>query len=199
MFRKLLKYLVIFFVGFLIVYQLVLSDLNPMYSSNEYKSLDSFLTKVDVQKHVRIINLYKRIYNVKKYKSGFYSKRNYDNKYPSLIIVRNNKFSLYRVSKVSFVEPIFVLKIERNHSLESCIALNFEMADFLYGNIGVEMASKYYFNKDYSNLNDEELLKLIIMSGNPVLYNPNKAKRREKFENKLRHYKDLIQENKNKE
>lgn len=199
MFRKLLKYLVIFFGGFFIIYHLVLSDLNPMFSSNEYKLLDSSLAEVNIQKHSRIIDLYKRIYKVEGIKNAFFSKRSYMVKYPSLIIANNNKFTLFRASKYNFTRPIFPLKVERNHSLEKCIALNFELADFVNHNFGVEMASKYYFGKDYISLNDEELLKLIIMSENPVLYNPKKEKRRAKLENRIRYYKGLIQKNKSSE
>ncbi len=199
MLRKLLKYLAVFIVGFFIIYQLILSDLNPMFSSDEFKLLDNSLEKVDVQKHVRIIDLYKRIYNVKDINSAFFFKKKIQDKYPSLEIVQDNKFGLYRVSKIPFVNSIFALKTERNHSLEKCIGLNFEISDFLDGNRGVDMAAKYYFNKDYSNLNDEELIKLIIISSNPVLYNPKKMKRIKRFENKLRLYNFLIQENKNKE
>jgi hypothetical protein len=199
MFRKLLKYLAIFIVGFFIIYQLILSDLNPMFSSDEFKFLDNSLEKVDVQKHVRIIDLYKKIYKVGDFNTILFSRRNFKFKYPSLEIVQDSKFGLYRVSKIPFVNSIFALKIERNHSLEKCIGLNFEISDFLEGNRGVDMAAKYYFNKDYSNLNDEELIKLIIMSSNPVLYNPKKVKRIKRFENKLRLYKSLIQENKYKE
>lgn len=169
-----------------------------MFSCNEYKLLDNSLEKVVVQKHARIIDLYKRIYKVSNFNTILFTGRNFKNKYPSLEIVQDGKFGLYRVSKIPFVNSIFALKTERNHSLEKCIALNFEISEFLDGNRGVEMASKYYFEKDYSNLNEEELLKLIIMYSNPSLYNPNKEQRRERFENKLRLYKSLIQENKNK-
>lgn len=199
MFRKILKYLAIFIVGFFIVYQLVLSDLNPMFSSDEYKLLDSCLTKVNVKEHNRIINLYKKIYTIEDFKTAVFSKRDFNEKYPSIIIVRNNEFSLFRVSKIPFVNSIFALKTERNHSLEKCIALNFEFSDFLYGNTNVKMASKYYFEKEYNSLNDVELIKLIIMSSNPAVYNPKKEKRRKKLEMKVNTYKWLIQENKNKE
>ena len=199
MVRKLLKYLAIFIVGFFIIYQLVLSDLNPMFSSNEYKLLDFCLTKVDVQKHIRIIDLYKRINKVSNFNAILFSGRNLKNKYPSLEIVQDGKFGLYRVSKIPFVNFIFALKTERNHSLEKCIALNFEISEFLDGNRGVVMASKYYFEKNYNSLNEDELIKLIIISSNPSLYNPKKEIRRKRFENKLRLYKSIIQENKNKE
>ena len=46
--------------------------------------------------------------------------------------------------------------------------------DFVYNNKGVYEASNYYFQKELSELNFEQMATLIIMTNNPSLYNPKR-------------------------
>jgi len=52
--------------------------------------------------------------------------------------------------------------------------LNFiaDQYDFLYHNKSLKKASTFYFNKELSELNNEELQIFAIMMKNPFIYNP---------------------------
>jgi membrane peptidoglycan carboxypeptidase len=70
--------------------------------------------------------------------------------------------------------------------------LNFIFEDFnyLYNNEGVDEASEFYFQKSVNELNDDELIGLIIMQKNPLLYNPKRFK--DKFDQKVNEVKKEI-------
>lgn len=76
-----------------------------------------------------------------------------------------------RLENLSFAY-FLTLKIEKELSQEQCLSYLSRKFDFLYGNKGIEAASKFYFKKEVENLNPEELETLIQMCKNPVLYNP---------------------------
>lgn len=72
----------------------------------------------------------------------------------------------------SLTKLIYILKVEKDFTEDEC--LNFQLLnyDFGYKKIGINAASQFYFNKNISNLNEEEKLTLIAMLKNSVLYNP---------------------------
>lgn len=82
------------------------------------------------------------------------------------------------------IEWVIALKLERNYTKEEIISLYFNQFDFLYNAIGIESASKTYFNKSASELTIEESATLVGMCKNPAFYNPilheeNSKKRRD--------------------
>lgn len=79
------------------------------------------------------------------------------------------------------------VKIEREVSQRDCLNFLFERTNYVYKNIGVDAASEYYFKKQVSELNDDELIGLIIMHKNPVLYNPIRS--RDRWEAKIKEVK----------
>uniref|UniRef100_UPI0040479C08 transglycosylase domain-containing protein n=1 Tax=Flavobacterium sp. TaxID=239 RepID=UPI0040479C08 len=65
-------------------------------------------------------------------------------------------------------------KLEKQVTQEQCLNYYLQNVDFLYNNKGVYEASNYYFQKELSELNFEQMATLIIMTNNPSLYNPKR-------------------------
>ncbi|MCT4580571.1 MAG: transglycosylase domain-containing protein [Flavobacteriales bacterium] len=55
-----------------------------------------------------------------------------------------------------------------------CIKIHLNNFDFLYNCIGIQKASKFYFNSDLNKLSKENMTKLILMVKNPTSYNPKR-------------------------
>lgn len=53
-----------------------------------------------------------------------------------------------------------------------CLDMLMNRFDFVNGQIGVENAALFYFNKSIDKLNTLEIATLVVMTENPVLYNP---------------------------
>ena len=68
------------------------------------------------------------------------------------------------------------LKLEEETTQKECLNRLLEKFDFLNSQIGIEKASKFYFNKKVSELNDKEIAGIIVLMKNPVIYNPLKHK-----------------------
>lgn len=69
-------------------------------------------------------------------------------------------------------------KIRRGLKQKECLALLLEKHDFLYGNIGLESALKFYFNKNSSELTEREWKIVFLMFRNPIYYNPKTNRER---------------------
>lgn len=69
-------------------------------------------------------------------------------------------------------------KISRGLEQEECLALLLEKHNFLYGNIGLESALKFYFNKSNSELSEREWKIVFLMFKNPGYFNPKTAPER---------------------
>ena len=69
-------------------------------------------------------------------------------------------------------ENIIAVRLEERYTKEEIVTMYLNQFDFLYNAVGIENASKVYFNKTASKLEKEEAAMLIGMCKNPTLYNP---------------------------
>jgi hypothetical protein len=63
------------------------------------------------------------------------------------------------------------LQLDNDVGSEKCLEYRLNNFDFLYGQIGIRSASKFYFRKTIEQLSELELIKLCLMTKNPSLYN----------------------------
>lgn len=80
-----------------------------------------------------------------------------------------------RLENLSF-EYFLTLELERNLSHTKCLNHIAKKFDFVYGNIGIEKASEFYFKTDIENLDSKQMEILVKMIKNPALYNPLRQK-----------------------
>lgn len=73
-------------------------------------------------------------------------------------------------------ENIIAKRLEERFTKEEIITMYLNQFDFLYNAVGIENASKVYFNKKPSQLSKTEAATLVGMCKNPDLYNPYKYK-----------------------
>ncbi len=70
-------------------------------------------------------------------------------------------------------ENIIATRLERRYTKEEIITMYLNQFDFLYNAVGIENASRVYFNKKPKDLKKEEAAMLVGMCKNPTLYNPH--------------------------
>jgi membrane carboxypeptidase/penicillin-binding protein PbpC len=87
----------------------------------------------------------------------------------------------YFINRIK-IEMSLAMKIENETSQKE--QLNYTLADidFVNGQIGVKNASKFYFDKEITELNENEVASLIVMTRNPALYNPKRRPEKLKAE-----------------
>lgn len=73
-----------------------------------------------------------------------------------------------------FKEWVISVQLERQYTKEEIIAMYFNQLDFLYQAVGINSASKIYFNTTPDSLALEEAAVLVGMAKNPALYNPKR-------------------------
>jgi penicillin-binding protein 1A len=69
-------------------------------------------------------------------------------------------------------ENIIASRLEQRFTKEEIITMYLNQFDFLYNAVGIENASKVYFNKSPKDLSKDQAAMLIGMCKNPTLYNP---------------------------
>jgi len=78
--------------------------------------------------------------------------------------------------------------LENSVGKKKCLDFYIKNFDFLYNNIGIENAAKYYYKKNGADLTKDEILELVIMIKNPSYY--NKIRHPERLKNAVRKYKN---------
>ncbi|QQS49788.1 MAG: transglycosylase domain-containing protein [Bacteroidota bacterium] len=71
-------------------------------------------------------------------------------------------------------EYVISVKLERAYTKDEIIALYFNQYDFLYNAVGINSASRIYFNRLPDSLRIEESAVLVGMAKNPHYYNPKR-------------------------
>ena len=85
-------------------------------------------------------------------------------------IIKDNSI-LSRINE-KVKENIIATRLEKRYCKEEIIKMYLNQFDFLYNAVGIENASKVYFNKKTKDLSIEEAATLVGMCKNPSLYNP---------------------------
>ena len=76
------------------------------------------------------------------------------------------------------IEWVIAIRLEKYYTKEEIINLYLNKFDFLYNAVGIQSASKSYFNTIPKNLKVEEAATLIGMCKNPSYYNPRRFNER---------------------
>lgn len=173
--KKTLKIIILVSVLLIVIYNLLLSDINPMFKNEEFIFLTKELNEAKKENLDSIV--------------ADYNSLNLD--FCDCETTTNN-ISPYRHG-YSLTKLIYRLKIDREYSLEDCLKFELLHSDFLYGNKGVKEASKYYFSKDFRQLNRTERLTFIIMLENASYFNP--FRRPKKIKTRIRMYEARINKN----
>ena len=176
MYKKILKITAFTLIILIVIYNLLLSDFNPMFKDEEFVYLTTKLKETEKEDLKFFVETYKKVNEKRKH-------RRCECEVPTTYI------GPYRHGR-SITKMIYVLKIEREFSKNQCLKFQFLNADYLFGNKGIKDAAKFYFKKDLEKLNEDEKLVLVVMLDNPSLYNP--IRRKEKVMNKVRLYKHIL-------
>lgn len=85
---------------------------------------------------------------------------------------RSRIFSMFGRINEKARENIIATRLEKRYTKEEIITMYLNQFDFLYNAVGIENASKVYFNKTPKELTKDEAAMLVGMCKNPSLYNP---------------------------
>ena len=187
---KILKAVLILILLFFCFYKFLLSDFNPMFNDDVFKSVKKELVKSRKEKLNNLIELYTETHDINSIKSSPFRNDIRFGLCPSLDLVRYFGYNFKANIKLPFVKLIYALKIEKEFTNEECLKTLFLNCDYLNNNIGIRNASKYYFKKNYDSLNEKEILTLIVMFENPRLYDP--IRRPEKVKSKVALFEKII-------
>lgn len=75
-------------------------------------------------------------------------------------------------------EYVISIMLERRYTKEEIIAMYFNTFDFVNNAVGIESASRIYFNKKPKDLSVEEAAMFVGMLQNPAYYNPRRFEKR---------------------
>lgn len=89
-----------------------------------------------------------------------------------MYFTENPSRNIFSRTLQKFKEWIIAVKLEREYTKEEIIEQYLNKFDFLYLAVGINSASKIYFNKSAKDLSVEESAVLVGMAKNPSLYNP---------------------------
>ena len=162
--KKIFKFFIYTLILFVLAYNFLLSDINPMFKSNEFMYLTNSINEAKKEDLNSIVDIYNKIHKhiPKKQKTCPCEKAT------SYIGSYRHGFSLAKF--------VYFLKIRDKFTSDDCLKLVFKQTEFLNNNIGIKNAAKFYFDKKIKNLNEEEKITLIVMMENPSLYNPKRRK-----------------------
>ena len=179
----------IFIVGLYIGY--VFSNLNQDIDKEKVELIISEMKAAKVHDE-KLISMYNKIHKNALEKSSWRNLWDWiwgeNNECPCFDAVR--KTYINKRHKIAENDFAVSIKIEREVSQRDCLNFIFEDFNYLYNNEGVDEASEFYFQKSVNELNDDELIGLIIMQKNPLLYNPKRFK--DKFDKKVNEVKKEI-------
>ncbi|NHN24316.1 hypothetical protein FIA58_001400 [Flavobacterium jejuense] len=190
--KGLLKTGIICLVLLVVIYNLLLSDFNPIFDTQNYKQLTTALDQAKEESFEEIIETYDSIYTSPSFKelavSNLFS---YSNKQCPCLNITRMYHSYYNNRFESIYEGIFfTLKLERKYTQRECLKLLLKDSDYLYQNRGIKKAAHYYYNKELKDLNQKERITLILMLENPTLYNPERN--RKMLQRKVLHIQKML-------
>lgn len=90
----------------------------------------------------------------------------------SKLLFPREKLNKWGLVKRKFKEWIIATRLEKNYTKNEIISMYFNKFDFLNNAVGINSASKVYFDKLPVNLNIQESAMLVGMAKNPSLFNP---------------------------
>ena len=88
-----------------------------------------------------------------------------------MLFSKRPKSKIQRITQ-KFREWVIATRLEKRYTKNEIITMYFNRFDFLNQAIGINTASRIYFNKDANSLTVEEAALLVGMAKNPSLYNP---------------------------
>ena len=179
MLKKIFKIIALLSILLVVVYNLLLSDFNPIFNNEEFVYLTNSIKSTQKEDLEAIIVIYNELDRKIKRKSW----------QSCPCEIATTYISPYRHG-FSLTKNLYLKKIEREFSHDDCLKFELMNTDFMNGNIGIKSAAKFYFGKSVEELNEKEKITFIVMLKNPVLYNP--LRRKEKVEEKVRLYQRIL-------
>jgi len=173
LFNFLVKTVILVLILGLLFIQYLKSDLN---SDFDEKHLNNLKTEIKKAQTIppKFINVFNKINPITNTNGIIYDrlKGNYERICPCLNLTLITSFN--RKNRLTGNEYVLSWKLEKEFTQEQCFNYYIQNYDFLYQNNGIFKASEYYFNKQLSELNFDQMATLTLMIKNASLYNPTR-------------------------
>lgn len=162
----------IVFLLFLFI-QYLKSDLN-----NSFHQSDIHKLKAEVKSAEEIPKNFLEVYNSIQHITNTSGQlfdlifENYNSNCPCLELANFRQNLTINNNRITGNKYILAWKLEKEVTQQECLKFIVAKHDFLYNNIGIKKASKFYFDSSLDSLNEEQMMVLTLMVKNPALYNP---------------------------
>ncbi|GGG32426.1 hypothetical protein GCM10011344_36690 [Dokdonia pacifica] len=193
--KKVCYLLVILFIGFFSIFQYLKYDFNKHLDQKTFENVILEVQKAEPLPE-NFINLYEQIHPITNINGLLYDslREKYDRRCPC----RSLSFLTYS-PREGFIRHQHSLdiyfhtkKLEKKVSQKACLNAYINTFDFLFNTKGIKDASKYYFDKEPSTLNEEEMITMILMLQNPRRYNPKRSVSQKTLATKIIEIKEKI-------
>ena len=104
----------------------------------------------------------------------------------------------FRKLRLRTDQYFYAKKLEKRVSQLECLNGYTNRFGFLFKNIGIHNASRYYFNKELATLNEDEMITLVLMLKNPRRYNPKRKISQKTVATEVARIKEKLSSQKNK-
>lgn len=162
----------IVFLLFLFI-QYLKSDLNNSFHQSDIQKLKAEVKSAEElpKKFLEVYNITQPITNTTEELFNCFFE-NYNNNCPCLEIANFKQNLTMNNNRITGNKYILAWKLEKEVTQQECLKFLVAKHDFLYNNIGIEKASKFYFDSSLDSLNEEQMMILTLMIKNPAFYNP---------------------------
>lgn len=177
MWKKITKFTLIFSVLLLLTsFFLILFAKSDFNKSFDEKQLEKLILNISSSEKIpdSFFKLYDSLENITNTNGVIYG--NIINKNSSCPCLQVSQFhSNLRGKNLLFGnEYILAWKLEKKVTQKDCLQYFLEHTDFLYGNIGIQKASDFFYQKPLIAIDESQKIVLIKMMRNPYLFNPMK-------------------------
>ena len=149
------------------------SDFNNSFSKSD---IEHFQKEIKSAKELpeKFVKVYNNIHPITNTTGIIYdwTFEDYNKDCPCLHVAALGRNLTTNKSRITGNRYILSWKLEKEVTQQQCLNYLANQTDFLYNNIGIEEASRYYFNSTIDSLTDNQMKTLVLMLENPTLNNP---------------------------
>ena|SRR5690606_13205872 len=160
------------FLLFLFI-QYLKSDLNNSFHPSDINKLKTEIKSAEElpKKFLEVYNIIQPITNTTDELFNCFFE-NYNNNCPCLEVANFKQHLTMNNNRITGNKYILAWKPEKEVTQQECLKFLVTKHDFLYNNIGIEKASRFYFKSSLDSLSEDQMMILTLMLKNPALYNP---------------------------
>ena len=159
----------------LLFVQYLKTDFNDSFSQSDIEGLQD---EIQSAKELpdQFVKIYNDIYPITNTSGILYdwTFEDYDRDCPCLHVTSFRRDLTMNKSRITGNRYVLAWKLEKEVTQQQCLNYLSTQFDFLYNNIGIEEASRFYFDSSVDSLTEKQMKTFVLMFRNPALNNPKR-------------------------